>query len=362
MQEETAMQDIISRFALEGMPIYWGRYGSGHINETYLTVTNRPHLYILQKVNTRVFGDGRKLMHNIILVTEHLRKKEADPRRVLTLVPARDGEPYITLENGDVWRAYEFITGSICLDRAESAEDFRQSGAAFGMFQRQLSDFPAETLHEILPGFHDTPRRYRALRRAVEEDRAGRVKTARAEIDFYLEREASAGFLQDRIASGALPLRVTHNDTKLNNVMLDDTTRAPLCVIDLDTVMPGLVACDFGDSIRFGASTAAEDEKDLSKVHFSLPLFTAYAEGFLGVCKAQLTQSEKATLPMGARLMTLECGARFLTDYLQGDTYFHTAYPEHNLIRARTQMKLTAEMEAHMEDMGRIVDTICAQA
>lgn len=354
------MQEILNHFALEGLAVHCARYGSGHINETYLAVTNRPHLYILQKVNTRVFPDGQKLMHNIILVTEHLKKKEKDPRRVLTLVPTKEGKPYLLMENGDVWRMYEFVTGSICLDRAESAEDFRQSGAAFGMFQRQLADFPAETLMEILPGFHDTPKRCRAFRQALEEDRLGRAREARAEIDFYLEREASAGYLKELAASGSLPLRVTHNDTKLNNVMLDDQTRAPLCVIDLDTVMPGLAAFDFGDSIRFGASTAKEDEKDLSKVNLSIPLFTTYAEGFLGVCKNQLTPAEVDSLPSGARLMTLECGVRFLTDYLAGDTYFHTEYPEHNLVRARTQMKLTADMETHMEEMRRILRSIAS--
>ncbi len=352
------MQEILSRFSLDGLPISCARYGPGHINETYLAVTNRPRLYILQKVNSRVFPDCRALMNNIVLVTEHLKKKEKDPRRVLTLVPTKDQSPYLLRENGEVWRMYEFVTGSVCLDRAENADDFRQSGAAFGMFQRQLADFPAEKLKEILPGFHDTPARCRALRRAVEEDHLGRAASARAEIDFYLEREASAGFLQDLMLSGALPRRVTHNDTKLNNVMLDERTHAPLCVIDLDTVMPGLAAYDFGDSIRFGASTAAEDERDCGRVHLSLPLFRAYAEGFLNACKDRLTPLEKETLPEGARLMTLECGARFLTDYLQGDVYFHISAPDHNLVRARTQMKLVSEMEARMQEMRGIMRAI----
>ena len=352
------MLDIISRFRLEGLPIHFARYGSGHINETWLVVTNRPHLYILQKINGRIFRDGEGLMENIRLVTEHIRKKETDPRRVLTLVPTLDGGYWLTLPDGEIWRTYEFVTGSICLDRAESADDLRQSGAAFGRFQQLLADFPAQSLREILPGFHDTPKRYEALKRAVREDRAGRAKTAQREIDGYLRREDTAGFMIGLLRAGELPLRVTHNDTKLNNVMLDGETREPLCVIDLDTVMPGMAASDFGDTIRFGASTAAEDEKDLDRVHLSLPLYRAYAEGFLGVCRESLTPLEKSTLPEGARLMTLECGVRFLADYLEGDVYFHTDRPEHNLDRARTQLKLVEEMEARMDDMRRILGEV----
>ena len=356
------MWDVIAHYALDGRPVSCGRFGSGHINETYLLVTNRPHLYILQKVNTRAFPDAVGLMNNIIRVTEHIRKKEKDPRRVLTLVPTLEGQKYVLRENNELWRIYEFVTGSVCLDRAETPDDFRQSGAAFGLFQRQLEDFPADQLTEIIPGFHDTPRRYRALHDAIREDRMDRVKTARPEIDFYLEREAGAGLLQDLLKKKELPLRVTHNDTKLNNVMLDDQTRQPLCVIDLDTVMPGLAATDFGDSIRFGASTAQEDEKDLERVRLSLDLFRAYAEGFLSSCGGSLTPAEIESLPQGARMMTLECGVRFLTDYLAGDTYFHIARPEHNLDRARTQMTLVNEMEKHMQTLHRIIRETAKEA
>ena len=348
-------QDILPLFALDGQVIQCGRYGSGHINETYLVVTNRPHLYILQKVNSHVFPDPNVLMENIILVTEHIRAKEKDPRRALRLVPTKAGKPYLLLDDQEVWRVYEFITGSICLDRAESPRDFEQSGIAFGTFQNQLEDFPAEKLKEVIPGFHDTPKRYLALRRAISENRANRVKLAQREIDFFLQREDSAGMLTRLLKNKELPLRVTHNDTKLNNVMLDAETREPLCVIDLDTVMPGLAASDFGDSIRFGASTAAEDERNLEKVHFSLELYRVFAGGFLSVCGSKLTSLEKETLPDGARLMTLECGVRFLTDYLDGDLYFHTACPDHNLIRARTQIALAGEMEARQGEMRRII-------
>lgn len=353
------MEQVISEFLLEGSPISCERYGSGHINETYLLVTNRPHLYILQKVNTRTFPDAAGLMHNIILVTEHIRKRDPDPRHALTLVPTVNGEKYLLRPGNELWRLYEYITGSICLNRAETAEDLRQSGAAFGAFQRQLSDFPAEQLREILPGFHNTPGRFQTLHRAAEADKTGRGRACRRETDFYLEREADVSLLTEMLARGDIPLRVTHNDTKLNNVMLDERTRTPLCVIDLDTVMPGLAAYDFGDSIRFGASTAAEDERDLNRVHFSMELFRAYAEGFLGVCGENLNEAELETMAEGARLMTLECGARFLTDYLDGDVYFHTSRPEHNLDRARTQMRLAEEMEARMPEMLRTVRDIC---
>lgn len=354
------MQDIINAFRLEGNPVRCIPYGSGHINQTWLIETDKPHRYILQKVNTGVFPNGTGLMNNIILVTEHLRKKDPDPRHVLTLVPTRDGELYISQGKNELWRVYEYVDGGICLDMAESSEDFRLSGVAFGTFQMQMADFPAEELVEVIPGFHDTPGRFHALNKAVRKDKMNRAESARREIDLYLEREASAGLLMDLQRAGELPLRVTHNDTKLNNVMLDRETRQPLCILDLDTVMPGLVASDFGDAIRFGASTALEDEKDLEKVHLDLGLFEAFARGFLGACGKALTRMELDTLADSARLITLEIGARFLTDYLEGDTYFHTTHPEHNLERARTQMALVMENEkneARIREMIRQIET-----
>ena len=345
------MQDIINSFALEGQPVSCIPYGSGHINQTWLVETDRPHRYILQKVNTGVFPNGAGLMNNIILVTEHLRKKDPDPRHVLTLVPTKEGSKYISKGENELWRVYEYVDGGICLDLAETTDDFRLSGKAFGTFQMQMADFPAEKLVEVIPGFHDTPGRFRALNKAVREDKMNRAASARKEIDLYLEREKSAGLLMDLQRRGELPLRVTHNDTKLNNVMLDEKTREPLCILDLDTVMPGIVASDFGDSIRFGASTALEDETDLEKVHLDLKLFEAYTRGFLEACGNALTRTELDTLADGARLITLEIGARFLTDYLEGDNYFHTSRPAHNLDRARTQMALVIENE---NNEGRI--------
>lgn len=352
------MWDIIEQFSLDGLPISCARYGSGHINETYLLTTNRPHLYILQKINNHVFSNAQGLMQNIVQVTEHIAQKYADPGHALTLVPTKAGHKYLCLENNEIWRLYEFVTDSVCLNRAETLDDFRQSGAAFGMFQQQLADFPAQNLIEVIPDFHHTPKRYEAFKRAVEADKLNRLKKVQLEVDFYMEREKDAGLLLGLLAKKEINLRVAHNDTKLNNVMLDQATHAPRCVIDLDTVMPGLAATDFGDSIRFGASTADEDERDLDKVSLSLELYKSYAEGFLSVCKGSLNQAELETLPDGARLMTLECGLRFLADYLEGDVYFHTARPEHNLDRARTQMTLVKDMEHKHQDMLRIIHEI----
>lgn len=352
------MQSIFFEFMAEGKPVRCIPYGSGHINQTWLVETDQPHKYILQKVNTGVFPNGNGLMHNIILVTEHLRKKDTDPRHVLTLIPTRDGKLYISQGEKELWRVYEFVPGGISLDRAESPDDLRLSGQAFGRFQRQMADFPAEKLVEVIPGFHDTPRRYLAFHRAVRENRMGRVSSVQPEIDFILEREEKASMLMKMLRKGEIPLRVTHNDTKLNNVMLDEKTREPLCILDLDTVMPGLVANDFGESIRFGASTADEDEPDPGKVRLDLELYEAFARGFLAACGDQLTENEKETLPDGARMMALENGMRFLTDYLEGDVYFHIDRPEQNLDRSRAQLALTLEMEKKDEAVRRMLRRI----
>jgi len=355
------MEKIDSQFRFDGLVISCTRYGSGHINETYLVVTSRPHLYILQKMSTQAFKDVPGLMENVIAVTRYLGRQDPDPRHALQLIPTVDDQMYLACENGEYWRAYEFVLDSLCLDKAETAEDLYQSGVAFGMFQNMLADFPAHTLTETIPHFHDTPDRYRLFHEAIENDRAGRLEGVRAEVDRYLSHEQEAGYMMKLCRKGELPLRVTHNDTKLNNVMLDAKERTPLCVIDLDTVMPGLAANDFGDSIRFGASTAAEDEKDLSRVSMSLDLFRAYASGFFKACGERLTAKEIETLPWGAKLMTLECGVRFLTDYLNGDAYFHVRYPEHNLDRCRTQITLVEDMERKWDEMNAIIAELSAK-
>ena len=352
------MEHIISLFQLQGAPVRCERYGNGHINETYLLETDAPHAYILQKVNRHVFPDIPNLMRNIELVTSYLWQQTPDPRRVLTLVPTVDGQTYLEDPDGEFWRVYEFVTDSLCLDHPENERDLQQSGLAFGTFPNQLAAFPAHMLTETIPHFHDTPVRYQQLKDAIRMDRAGHVKEAEAEIEAYMAFEKYAGFLMDLLKKGELPLRVTHNDTKLNNVLLDAATRTPLCVIDLDTVMPGLAANDFGDSIRFGAATAREDEQDLSKVGMSLQLFEAYSRGFLSACGTRLTPLEKETLPMGAMLMTLECGSRFLADYFNGDVYFHNARPGQNLYRARTHIKMAQDMEGKLGQMQKIIASI----
>ena len=252
---------------------------------------------------------------------------------------------------------YYMIEDAVSYDRVETERDFYESAVAFGNFQQMLSDYPAETLHETIPGFHDTKARYEVFLQAVEADVCGRVKDVEKEIAFFRERKETACILGEMLAAGEMPLRVTHNDTKLNNIMMDKETGRGICVIDLDTVMPGLAVHDFGDSIRFGASTGAEDETDLSKVSCDLHLFQLYVEGFLKGCNGSLTETEVAMLPMGAKVMTYECGMRFLTDYLQGDTYFKIHREGHNLDRCRTQMKLVADMEEKWEQMKEIVKT-----
>ena len=354
------MKQLCSRFQIEGSPILVSPFGSGHINRTYLAVTNAGRLYILQGINREIFRDAAGLMANLKAVCAHLHRKDADPRHALTLVPPAEGGDYLTDGNG-CWRMFEYVLGGVCLDAPESDRDLYHAGAAFGMFQNQLADFPAEALRETIPHFHDTPDRYRQLHEAIAADRAGRLKDVQPEIAALLRHEPEADFLTGLCREGKLPLRVTHNDTKLNNVMLDEATRKPLCVMDLDTVMPGLVASDFGDAIRFGASTAAEDEQDLRKVSLSLPRFRAFAEGFITACGSRLTPLELDTLPMGAKLMTLECAVRFMADHLNGDVYFRIARPGHNLDRCRTQLRLVEDMEAKWDDMNRIIREIATR-
>ena len=253
----------------------------------------------------------------------------------------------------------DFVEDTVCLQQVQSAEDFYQSAVAFGNFQHQLADYPAHTLHETIPHFHDTPKRFADFQRAVAEDRMGRAAQVQREIEFVRAREADYHIMVDLLAAGKLPLRVTHNDTKLNNILFDKTTGEGLCVIDLDTVMPGLAANDFGDSIRFGANHCAEDEADLSKVNFSMELFEIYTKGFLQAAGDAFTPLEKQTLPWGAKLMTMECGMRFLADYLEGDHYFHINYETQNLNRARTQFKLTADMERNWDAMQKVIEKYC---
>lgn len=346
---------VLSHFQLDSDPVSCQRHGYGHINETYLVVTGSGRRYILQKLSNRAFPDIAGLQENIAAVTTYLHQKIADPNGALTLIPTMDGKTWYHHEENSDWRVYDFIENAICLQAPETPEDFYQSAIAFGTFQQQLTGFPAETLHETISKFHNTPNRYRLFKEALAADVEGRAAGVQQEIDFALAHEEVGGSLVRLLEAGKLPLRVTHNDTKLNNVMLRADTRTPLCIVDLDTTMPGLSAYDFGDSIRFGAATAAEDEKDLSKMTIDLEQYRIFTRGFLTACPG-LTEEERKALPLGALIMTLECGVRFLTDYLDGDHYFGIHYPTHNLDRCRTQFKLVAEMEANWSAMERIVE------
>lgn len=348
------LKNVLQQFTLEGTGVTCDRYGHGHINETYLVVTDIGRRYILQRINHNIFKDVPSLMNNIRLVTTYLRQQTQDPRQVLQLVNTNAGEVFLRHPDGSYWRVYAFVEGSICLQKPESGEDFYESAVAFGRFQQMLKDFPADTLTETIPNFHNTPDRYRIFHEVLAKDPLGRAAQVQPEIEFVLAREREAGTLVELMGSGQLPLRVTHNDTKLNNVMLDAVTRKALCVIDLDTVMPGLSLYDFGDSIRFGAATGDEDEQKLDKIEMSLALYETYTKGFLSACPG-LTEMEKEMMPTGAKLMTLECGLRFLTDYLDGDHYFANRRPGQNLDRCRTQLKLVADMEKKWDQMHRIV-------
>lgn len=351
-------QEAASHFQTQCAPQGIRPWGSGHINDTFLL--EGEVRYILQRMNRSIFSKPLQVMQNITGVTAFLKQKIKkaggdEKRETLTVIPAGGGEPLFWDSFGDCWRMYYMIEDAVCYDKVETEQDFYESAKAFGNFSYLLSDYPARTLHETIPGFHDTKARYQAFLRAVEADVCNRAKDAAEEIRFYREREEITGVLGQLQAEGRLPLRVTHNDTKLNNIMMDKKTGRGICVIDLDTVMPGLIVNDFGDSIRFGASTGAEDERDLSKVGCDLRLFELYTGGFLEGSRGSLTKLEIAMLPMGAKVMTYECGIRFLTDYLQGDTYFKTHREGQNLDRCRTQMKLVADMEQKWEQMEAIV-------
>lgn len=346
-------------FQTVGTPAVSIQYGNGHINSTFLVTTDSGKRYILQRINKYVFKNPENVVANARGVTEFLRNKTGDPNSALRYIPDTDGKFCHCDDEGEYWRMYEFVE-AICLEAPESTEDFYQSAVAFGTFQHLLSDYPVETLYEIIPNFHNTPDRYRQLKEAIDADTAGRKASVEAEIAFALSQEGLGGTLQKLLEAGELPLRVTHNDTKLNNVLLDAEKRTALCVIDLDTVMPGLSAFDFGDSIRFGTATAKEDVKDLSTMGMDLELFEAYTRGFLTAATA-LTDKEVEVLPYGAMIMTLEVGVRFLTDYLMGDVYFRTHYPEHNLVRCRGQFALLKDMLTKKKEMDEIVARVAKE-
>lgn len=355
--------NVINHFSIDGECIACNAYGNGHINSTFLiscrSVNGKTIKYILQAINTYVFKEPDKLMDNIIRVTEFLRMKEPENRGILKHVPTINGEGFYRDTEGKCWRMYVYIDDALSLESVGLPDDFYEAAFAFGKFQHDLSDFPAETLFEIIPDFHNTEKRYNDFLEAVNADEQGRAAGVKEEIDFINKRASFYNLFNQKYAEGILPLRVTHNDTKLNNVLLDKKTRKALCVLDLDTIMPGYSVTDFGDAIRFGANNAVEDEKDLSKVWLNLELFKVYTEGYLKGCDGKLSNEEIMLLPEGAKMMTIECGMRFLGDYLNGDVYFKTKYPKHNLDRARTQLKLVEDMEKHFDEMKEIVSKYC---
>lgn len=356
-------QTAACRFRIKGRLRSLEPYGNGHINDTYLFRTEEGetiHSYILQRINHQVFRQPKELMENIRLVTSWLARQIEEnggnpARETLTLVPLPSGQVLYKDPLGGYWRCYLFIEQALCLEQVRTADEFRESGIAFGKFQKMLSGFPARSLSEPIPDFHNTPLRYQRLLQAVQNNPLGRAESVLPELQFLADRAGELNSALALLEDGRLPLRVTHNDTKLNNVLLDASTRKALCVIDLDTIMPGLSINDFGDSIRFGANTALEDEEDPAKVSLSLPLYQAFTDGFLEGAGQILTGLEIAMLPMGAKLMTLECGIRFLTDYLEGDTYFKIHRPSHNLDRARVQLALVKDMENKWDAMTSAV-------
>lgn len=362
--QEPIIEEVLSAYCFPETLLGAVRYGHGHINDTFCVVCQpkdgEPVRFILQRLSAVAFPNPVGLMENFVKITGHLRRKiiEAggDPsRETLQVIRTKKGDDYYRDVHGNAWRLMPFIENTVCYQSANT-ELFEESGRAFGRFQKLLSDFPAETLHETIVNFHNTEDRFQKFLIALESDVLNRAAHVRDEIEFLLQRKSDCSVLMQAYRDGKLPLKVTHNDTKLNNVLIDKYTGEGICVIDLDTTMPGYSVNDFGDSIRYGANHAAEDEHDLSKVNFAIDLFDIYTRGFLHGAADSLTDDELHYMPWGARIMTLECGIRFLTDYLEGDKYFRTHYPHQNLYRCRTQFKLVQGMEEQFEHMYAVIN------
>ena len=355
--------EIASHFQYDGVPTSAESCHVGHINSTYfITCTGETtRRYTLQRINTDVFPKPVEVMENMVGISEFLKKKIAAQggdaeREALTVIPAKDGKLYYIDEENRFWRSYATIEGARTYNLSETPEMFRAAACAFGRFFNLLSDYPADKLHVTIPNFHNTVSRFADLKRAIVEDRADRVKDAQPEIAFAMAHEGICSALMDGIADGRFKLGVTHNDTKLNNVLMDLETGRGICIIDLDTVMPGSLLFDFGDAIRFGASSALEDETDLDKVYVVPEMFEAFTDGFLSEVRPSLNADEIRAFPLAATVITFEIGIRFLADYLNGDTYFRVSHPTHNLERARNQFKLVADGEAKRAQLAAIVE------
>ena len=362
---ENKIIKLCKNFNINGQFISYKTFTSGHINTTCLVSffeNGKINEYVLQKINKNVFKNPEQVMENIVSVTEFIKNKIANSNqtssRVLSFCQANDGQFFSIDENGDYWRMYNFVDKSVTFDSTSNAMILEETGRAFGEFQYFLSDYPIDKLNIIIPHFHNTVNRYLALKNVVETNPVGRLEKVSGIVESYLELEEVATQMYKMQKNNELQLRVTHNDTKCNNVLFDQNTNKHLCVIDLDTVMPGLIGFDFGDAIRFGASTATEDETDLSKVKIDLNKFRSFANGFLNEVATRLTQKEKETLALGAITMTLECGARFLTDYLDGDNYFKIGYENHNLDRAKCQLALAKDMIKNYSKLNEIIEEI----
>lgn len=360
---DSVISQILAAYVLPGTVADVARHGKGHINDTFCVVCRMPEggtaRFILQRLSQAAFPHPEEVMENFVGITSYLRREilaeGGDPlRETLSLVKTGDGADFVTDAEGRAWRLMPFIENADCYQSA-TPELFAASGRAFGRFQYMLRDYPARTLHETIPHFHDTESRFEQFLAALEADKMNRAEGVSPEIQFILRRKADCGVALRALREGKLPLRVTHNDTKLNNILIDRDTHEGICIIDLDTTMPGLAINDFGDSIRFGANHCMEDEQDLTKVNFDISLYEVFTRGFLEGARGSLTSAELEYLPWGARLMTLECGIRFLTDYLDGDHYFHVSHPRQNLDRARTQLKLVKDMEEQFDAMGAVV-------
>ncbi len=365
MSVKNEIKCVAENFGVKGNITDFSVYTDGHINSTYRATFDdcgEFKKYVVQSINTNVFKDPDKLMDNIVNVTEYLRRKldesgEGSDRQCLEFLQGKDGK-YYYFHEGKCWRIYKFIDKSYTINYIKNRSFFENAGKVFGRFQRNLSGYPMETLNETIKDFHNTPKRVEAFETSVATDVISRAESICEEIKFVLDRKEDAGVILNLYKEGLIPLRVTHNDTKLNNVLFDEETNKAICVIDLDTIMPGFSLYDFGDAIRFGGNTTKEDDPDLDNVNISIELFRSYTKGFLETCAKALTKTEVEYLAFAAKIMTYECGVRFLTDYLDGDVYFKTEYPEHNLVRARNQFKLVKEIEDNLEKMNEIVEEI----
>ncbi|MGC8886019.1 MAG: phosphotransferase enzyme family protein [Verrucomicrobiia bacterium] len=365
--QEERIRELSKKFQIYGEFLHAEPCKIGHINETYTVTYNQGGTqvrYIHQKINVNVFKAPDAVMDNIMRITTHIRSKLESQgvkdvtRRALTIVPTRDDKPYYRNSQEECWRAFVYVEGARTYEAALSPKQAYQAGKAFGTFQSLLSDLPGRRLHETIPDFHNSRKRFITLQNAIEEDRFNRAKIAEKEIEFALKREPIVDVLLKAHSNGKIPERITHNDTKFNNVMLDIKTGEQMCVVDLDTVMPGLVLYDFGDMVRTTTSPTLEDELDLSKVKMRMPMFQALARGYIEATESFLTKAEKSYLAFSGKLITFTIGIRFLTDYLMGDTYFRVHRQNHNLDRCRTQFKLVESIEEQEDKMQKYVDSL----